>query len=76
MDAWEGIEAFLEPGKEVLVAHNGKEVSEHLARTTPAQAAAMGRAALKRVLSQHTYAQRAFQVEAILEGRPAREVAA
>jgi len=76
MDAWEGIEAFLEPGKEVLVAHNGNEVSEHLARMTPERAAAIGKAALKRVLNQHTYIQRAYQVEAILEGRPAREVAA
>lgn len=76
MDAWKGIEAFLEPGKEVLVAHDGNEVSEHLRRLTPARAAEIGRAALRRVLAQHTYAQRAFQVEATLEGKAMREVAA
>jgi spore maturation protein CgeB len=29
-DAWEGIEMFLEPDREVLVAANGSEVAEHL----------------------------------------------
>ena len=31
-DAWEGIEQFLEPGGEVLVARDGADVAEHLAR--------------------------------------------
>src|SRR5205814_4689358 len=31
-DYWVGIEMFLEPGKEVLLAHDGLEVAEHLRR--------------------------------------------
>jgi len=76
MDAWEGIEAFLDPGTEVLVAQHGPQVSEHLARLTPAQAAQIGKAAMKRVLEHHTYEQRARQVEAQLEGRTRAGVAA
>ena len=34
-DAWEGIEQFLEPGREVLVAHDGAEVADHLAALDP-----------------------------------------
>jgi spore maturation protein CgeB len=76
VDAWEGIELFLEPGREVLVARNGKEVSEHLAALDAPRAAAIGRAAMRRVLEHHTYTQRAFEVETVLEGKLLREVAA
>ncbi len=65
-DAWEGIELFLEPGREVLVAHNGREIAELLASLTPALASALGRAARLRVLSEHTYEQRITQLESIL----------
>jgi spore maturation protein CgeB len=75
-DAWEGIEQFLEPGREVLVAHDGAEVAEHLAALDPARSRAIGDAALKRVLAQHTYAQRALLVEAALDGRWPQETAA
>src|SRR4029079_2067602 len=37
-DAWPGIEEFLEPGREVLVAHSGSEVAEHLEALTPERA--------------------------------------
>jgi spore maturation protein CgeB len=67
-DAWRGVEEFLEPGREVLVAHSGAEVAEHVAALTPERAAEIGRAALRRVLAEHTYAHRAAQVEAVLEG--------
>lgn len=67
-DDWVGIEAFLEPGREVLVARDGAEVAEHVASLTPARADAIGQAALKRVLAHHTYEQRALLVEALLSG--------
>jgi spore maturation protein CgeB len=70
-DAWEGIERFLEPGSEVLVARDGEEVAERLRGLTPEGAGAIGRAALRRVLSEHTYAYRAAQVEEAL-GIPIR----
>ncbi|RYZ11793.1 MAG: hypothetical protein EOO24_05315 [Comamonadaceae bacterium] len=74
-DAWEGIELFLEPGREVLVAHDGAEVAAQLDALDPDTARAMGRAALARVLSEHTYAHRAAQLEALLEGREALRLA-
>lgn len=69
-DEWEGIEVFLEPGQEVLVARNGDEMAEHLARLNPQRARAIGQAALRRVLRQHTYAHRAEQLEKVLVGQP------
>ena len=66
-DAWEGLELFLEPGEEVLVATGGAEVAEHLRALDRDRAREIGDAARGRVLSEHTYAQRAEQVEAILE---------
>jgi spore maturation protein CgeB len=68
-DAWEGIEDFLEPGREVLLAESGDEVAALLAALEPARARAIGQAALRRVLAEHTYEHRADQVEAILDGR-------
>jgi spore maturation protein CgeB len=68
-DAWEGIELFLEPEREVLVAEDGAEVAEHVRALTPERARAIGRAAHRRVLAEHTYAHRAGQLEALLEGR-------
>jgi spore maturation protein CgeB len=68
-DAWEGIELFLEPGREVLVAHDGAEVAGHLRGLSAADAQRIGRAAYARVMAEHTYAHRAAQLEALLEGR-------
>jgi spore maturation protein CgeB len=68
-DAWDGIESFLEPDREVLVAGDGEDVARHLKDLTPARAAAIGGAARQRVLAEHTYAHRARQVEALLSQR-------
>lgn len=65
-DAFEGVELFLEPGREVLVARSGEEVAEHVRRLTEAEARRIGQAALRRVLSGHTYTHRVSQVEAAL----------
>ncbi|HEY0945442.1 MAG TPA: glycosyltransferase [Opitutaceae bacterium] len=73
-DAWQGIELFLEPGSEILVAHSGAEVADHLARLTPQTAATIGAAALNRVLHEHTYAHRVQQLEAVLGHRAAPPV--
>ncbi len=66
-DAWEGIELFLEPDREVLVARDGAEVAAHLQALTPERARRIGEAALRRVLAEHTYAHRAAELEAVLE---------
>jgi spore maturation protein CgeB len=65
-DAWEGIEQFLEPERELLVARDGAGVMALLEALTPERARAIGRAARQRVLGQHTYTERAAQVEALL----------
>ncbi len=70
-DAWEGIEAFLEPGTEVLVAACAEDVADSLQGLSPARARRIGEAARRRLLAEHTYAHRAAQVEAILEAVPA-----
>ena len=62
-DAWEGIEQFLVPDKEVLVARDGQDVAEHLAALTPERAKAIGEAALARVTAEHTYQLRGAQVD-------------
>ncbi|MEM5789713.1 MAG: glycosyltransferase [Syntrophobacteraceae bacterium] len=67
-DAWEGIELFLEPGKEILPAVSGEEVAEHLRSLTPERARSIGRAAMRRILSEHTYAHRAELFEQVLSG--------
>jgi len=76
-DEWAGIERFLEPDLEVLVARDAEEVVGHLRSVTPTRARALGEAAHKRILAAHTYAHRAAQVEAVLEEQFSRkEVAA
>jgi len=65
-DAWAGVELFLEPDREVLVARDGDEVAAHVETLDPERARAIGAAALERVLREHTYAQRAEQVEQLL----------
>jgi spore maturation protein CgeB len=70
-DAWEGIELFLEPGREILVARGGDEVAEHVRALTPDRAKRVGSAALARVLGEHTYSHRVEQVEALLALRSA-----
>jgi spore maturation protein CgeB len=75
-DAWEGIELFLEPGREVLVARNGAEVARLVEELTPEIARAIGAAARTRILAEHTYAHRAEQLESLLGTPPrAEEVA-
>jgi spore maturation protein CgeB len=65
-DAWDGIELFLEPGEEVLVACDGDDVARHLQALSPARAAEIGAAARRRVLREHTYERRAAQVDELL----------
>jgi spore maturation protein CgeB len=75
-DAWEGIELFLKPDEEVLVARDGQDVADHLSALTTERAQAIGQAALKRVLAEHTYDLRGEQVDALFKVHAAREVQA
>jgi spore maturation protein CgeB len=73
-DAWDGIDLFLEPGEEVLVARDGQDVADHVRTLTPERARAIGEAALRRVLSEHTYAHRGAEVDAILKREMAQRL--
>lgn len=65
-DAWDGIEAFLAPGTEVLVAKDGAEVAAIVGTLLPERAHAIGEAARRRALAEHTYEQRAALADATL----------
>jgi spore maturation protein CgeB len=65
-DAWEGIETFLTPDHEVLVAHDADDVVRHLRGLHSNRASDIGEAALRRVLAEHTYEHRAFQLQELL----------
>lgn len=65
-DAWEGIEHFLEPGSEVLVARDGRDVADCLAALTPERARAIGEAARARISAEHNYDLRGAQVDRLL----------
>ncbi|SNB47492.1 glycosyltransferase [Geobacter sp. DSM 9736] len=60
-DAWDGVDNFFEPGKEILVAGNGDEVAAILEKLTEKEAAAVGMRAFARVRREHTYRHRARQ---------------
>ncbi len=65
-DAWPGVNQFLEPESEVLVAHDGDAVASYVRTLKPEQAQAIGSAARRRILREHTYEQRVRQIEQIL----------
>jgi spore maturation protein CgeB len=65
-DAWPGLDRFLEPEREVLVARDGDDVIRHLQALDTARARTIGTAARRRVLAEHTYDRRAVEVETIL----------
>ncbi|MFL6820770.1 MAG: glycosyltransferase [Bradyrhizobium sp.] len=67
-DRWKGIDLFLEPNREVLVAADGEQVAAHLDGLTPGRAREIATRARRRILAHHTYAQRALQVHELLEG--------
>jgi spore maturation protein CgeB len=78
-DAWEGIELFLTPDTEVLIARDGRDVADHLANLTPDRARSIGEAARRRVLAEHTYERRGADVDTLLRryvaSRPRRTAA-
>lgn len=72
-DDWPGVELFLQPGEEILVARDGQDVRDCLEALDPAAARAVGERALARVLAEHTYSRRAIDADrAIREALAAR----
>jgi spore maturation protein CgeB len=65
-DHWKGIELFFTPGKEILVARDGNEVRYFIDDIGREEASEIGKAALKRVLADHTYEKRCILLDRIL----------
>jgi spore maturation protein CgeB len=65
-DSFVGVEAFLTPGKEILLAQSGDEVARLLGELDPARARLIGERARLRTLAEHTYVHRAHEVERAL----------
>jgi spore maturation protein CgeB len=57
-DAFEGVEHFFEPGREILVANDGAEVARYVDTLSPGDAQEIGAAARKRARAEHTNAYR------------------
>jgi spore maturation protein CgeB len=75
-DDWPGLSQILNPGSEMLVARTAAESLRCLRETPEEERAAIGERARKRVLSAHTAAHRAVQLEAYaLEAMIARSAA-
>jgi spore maturation protein CgeB len=68
-DEWLGIEMFLEPDREVLVARDGDHVADHLVALDPERARAIGQAARRRILTEHTYSRRAAELDLLLDAK-------
>ena len=65
-DRWAGIENFFTPGGEILLPDSPAEVVDILRTTHPDDRRAIGEAARRRVLTEHTAAHRAAQLESML----------
>ncbi len=63
-DEWEGLDSILRIGSEVLVARTASECVRILRETSAEERQAMGDRARRRVLSAHTAAHRAAELEA------------
>lgn len=78
-DAWQGVEQFLEPGRECHVARDGREVAEIVRTLSFGDSVEIGCRARERMLREHTYAHRAGALETILRASvegPAADVTA
>ena len=69
-DAWQGIEDFFAPGEEILVAASAEEVAQLVRSVNDERARRIGWAGRARALADHTYTQRARQMDAILRAAP------
>jgi spore maturation protein CgeB len=65
-DEWKGVETFFVPDKEILVAKSAEDIVRHLQGVDEKRAEEIGRAMRARALQDHTYEQRAHEVESIL----------
>jgi spore maturation protein CgeB len=65
-DHWKGIETFFEPGKEILVARDAREIVGYLREVPAPRQTEIGKRMRERALRDHAYASRAKQVDEVL----------
>ena len=68
-DYWEGLDSILTIGKEVLVARETADVMRFLHKDDPHLWRKLGENARRKVLSEHTAARRAEELESYVVGR-------
>ena len=66
-DSWPGLDTIFAPNHEILIAQSTEDVLRILRRTTPAKRNAIAAAARRRVLAEHSAANRAKELEALLD---------
>jgi spore maturation protein CgeB len=66
-DAWEGLEAFFEPGREILVARTAEDVVAAL-DLGDRELRDIGEASRERTMREHTSDRRAAELEALIAG--------
>jgi spore maturation protein CgeB len=62
-DYWDGIDTLFEPEREILIARSPEEVLEWVRDLPESERLALGERARSRVLSEHTAAHRAAELE-------------
>jgi spore maturation protein CgeB len=72
-DTFLGLEDFFAPGSEILVAEGAEDVARYVREIGQAEARAIGDAAHRRALADHTYRERAEQMDGILREAGMRE---
>jgi spore maturation protein CgeB len=75
-DYWEGIDVFLKPDEEILVARDGQDVIDIMGGLTRERAAEIGVRSRNAVLKAHTYDHRALLVDKLFRSRLQRTEAA
>jgi spore maturation protein CgeB len=69
-DWWDGLDAFFEPGREIVIVHDSEDVLAALDQGE-AELARIGARARERALAEHTAARRAAELEGLIAaGRP------
>jgi spore maturation protein CgeB len=71
-DSWEGLDRFLRPGEEILVANTTEEALDALGYSDE-ELARIARAGRERVLAEHTSVQRSQELIALLEDQSCGE---
>jgi spore maturation protein CgeB len=66
-DAWDGLDEFFEPGREIIVAETSEQAISAIS-AAPEELARIGRAARERALADHTSRRRAEQLVELVGG--------